>query len=187
MQNRYVGDIGDYLKLGILRALSPGYHLGVAWWLFPDEAHNGDGRHIGYLESSRPMAALRPRPVRHARKHRLIRPAEVFGNWRRPTSFPAPRSPASSSHGGRTDAQRQQARTGMAGGRAAEIGTSGPAVSRSRQWIGTCGLSPHGSQIRQEHHDQRATPTREARAVPDRVSSPVSPRRRPPCRDAALG
>ena len=43
------GDIGDYLKLGILRALSPGYRLGVAWWLFPDEAHNGDGRHIGYL------------------------------------------------------------------------------------------------------------------------------------------
>ena len=49
MQNRYVGDIGDYLKLGILRALSPGYRLGVAWWLFPDEAHNGHGRHIGYL------------------------------------------------------------------------------------------------------------------------------------------
>ena len=41
MQNRYVGDIGDYLKLGILRALSPGYHLGVAWWLFPDEATMG--------------------------------------------------------------------------------------------------------------------------------------------------
>jgi hypothetical protein len=50
MQNRYVGDIGDYLKLGILRALSPGYRLGVAWWLFPDETHNRDGRHIGYLQ-----------------------------------------------------------------------------------------------------------------------------------------
>ena len=49
MQNRYVGDIGDYLKLGILRALSPGYHLGIAWWLFPDESHNRDGRHISYL------------------------------------------------------------------------------------------------------------------------------------------
>ena len=49
MQNRYVGDIGDYLKLGILRAVSPGYRLGVAWWLFPDETHNRDGRHIGYL------------------------------------------------------------------------------------------------------------------------------------------
>jgi hypothetical protein len=50
MQNRYVGDIGDYVKLAILRALSPGYHLGVAWWLFPDESHNKDGRHIDYLE-----------------------------------------------------------------------------------------------------------------------------------------
>jgi len=49
MQNRYVGDIGDYMKLGILRALWPGYRLGVAWWLYPDETHNKDGRHIGYL------------------------------------------------------------------------------------------------------------------------------------------
>jgi hypothetical protein len=50
MQNRYVGDIGDYLKLSILRTLSPGYRLGVAWWLFTDETHNGDGRHVGYLK-----------------------------------------------------------------------------------------------------------------------------------------
>ena len=49
MQNRHVGDIGDYLKLGILRALSPGYRLGVVWWLYPDEGHNQDGRHIDYL------------------------------------------------------------------------------------------------------------------------------------------
>jgi len=49
MQNRYVSDIGDYLKLGILRASSPGYRLGIAWWLYPDESHNRDGRHIGYL------------------------------------------------------------------------------------------------------------------------------------------
>src|SRR5580658_1058799 len=52
MQNRYVGDIGDYLKLGILRALSPGHLLGVAWWLFPGTGDNNDGKHIGYL--SRP-------------------------------------------------------------------------------------------------------------------------------------
>ena len=45
MQNRYVSDIGDYLKLGILRASSPGYRLGIAWWLYPDESHNRDGRH----------------------------------------------------------------------------------------------------------------------------------------------
>jgi len=51
MQNRYVGDIGDYLKLGILRMLSRGHRLGMAWWLFPDEHHNQDGRHVGYLAS----------------------------------------------------------------------------------------------------------------------------------------
>jgi hypothetical protein len=48
MQNRYSGDIGDYVKLAILRHFAEGRRLGVAWWLFPDES-NGDGRHIGYL------------------------------------------------------------------------------------------------------------------------------------------
>ena len=38
------------MKLAILRALSPGYRLGVAWWLYPDESHNNDGRHVGYLQ-----------------------------------------------------------------------------------------------------------------------------------------
>jgi hypothetical protein len=46
MQSRY---IGDYMKLGILRALSPGYCLGVEWWLYPDGDHSHDGRHVGYL------------------------------------------------------------------------------------------------------------------------------------------
>ena len=50
MQNKYVGDIGDYLKLGLLRALSPGRRLGVAWWLHPDGGAEGDGRHTGYLQ-----------------------------------------------------------------------------------------------------------------------------------------
>jgi hypothetical protein len=49
MQDRYAGDIGDYVKLALLRALSPGHSLGVAWYLYPDEDHNADGRHIGYL------------------------------------------------------------------------------------------------------------------------------------------
>lgn len=51
MQNRYAGDIGDYLKLALLRTLWPGHTLGVAWWLVPDETHNTDGRHVGYLEN----------------------------------------------------------------------------------------------------------------------------------------
>ncbi len=50
MQDRYVADIGDYVKFAILRALAPGRRLGVAWWLFPDEHHNADGGHREYLE-----------------------------------------------------------------------------------------------------------------------------------------
>ena len=48
MQNQYVGDIGDYAKYSLLRALSKGLKLGVSWYLFPDEGTN-DGRHTGYL------------------------------------------------------------------------------------------------------------------------------------------
>lgn len=49
MQDRYVGDIGDFAKYSLLRALSAGKKLGVAWYLHPDENHNADGRHTGYL------------------------------------------------------------------------------------------------------------------------------------------
>ena len=51
MQNRYTGDIGDYVKYGLLRALVEGRRLGVAWYLFPDKGNTGDGRHIEYLQS----------------------------------------------------------------------------------------------------------------------------------------
>ena len=50
MQNRYTGDIGDFAKYGLLRALSKGKRLGVAWYLYPDEEDNTDGRHIDYLQ-----------------------------------------------------------------------------------------------------------------------------------------
>lgn len=49
MQDRYAADIGDYVKLAILRRLGIGHQLGVLWWLYPDEAHNADGKHISYL------------------------------------------------------------------------------------------------------------------------------------------
>jgi hypothetical protein len=66
MQNKYVGDIGDYVKLAILRALSPGYQLGVAWWLVPDEEHKKDGRHVDYLGKER------TRPLRKTLKRRTL-------------------------------------------------------------------------------------------------------------------
>ena len=52
MQNRYAGDIGDFGKLGLLRRLrQTGLSIGVNWYLTPDETHNGDGRHVGYLKN----------------------------------------------------------------------------------------------------------------------------------------
>ena len=49
MQNRYVGDIGDFAKYSLINALSVGKRLGVAWYLYPDESHNADGKHTAYL------------------------------------------------------------------------------------------------------------------------------------------
>lgn len=51
MQDRYTGDLGDFSKLGILRVLQDaGLSIGVNWYLTPDESHNGDGRHVKYLD-----------------------------------------------------------------------------------------------------------------------------------------
>lgn len=57
MQNRYVGDVGDFGKYGLLKAVCAGdssgeLTLGVVWYLFPDEDHNADGKHISYLLDS---------------------------------------------------------------------------------------------------------------------------------------
>ena len=60
MQNRYVGDIGDFGKYGLLKSLcSSGksddgrpLKLGVVWYLVPDEVHNGDGGLTYYLKPS---------------------------------------------------------------------------------------------------------------------------------------
>ena len=49
MQNRYAGDIGDYIKISLLRSISSGRKIGVNWYLYPDESHNSDGRHVAYL------------------------------------------------------------------------------------------------------------------------------------------
>ena len=50
MQNRYTGDIGDFAKYGLMRQFSnAGFRMALAWYLFPDEGHNSDGKHIAYL------------------------------------------------------------------------------------------------------------------------------------------
>jgi len=48
MQDRYTGDIGDFVKYALLRHLARDKRLGIAWYMYPDEA-NGDGRHTTYL------------------------------------------------------------------------------------------------------------------------------------------
>ncbi|MCL1803695.1 MAG: hypothetical protein FWG30_08685 [Eubacteriaceae bacterium] len=52
MKNQYVGDIGDYVKLGLLRSMEDvGYKIGINWYLTPDDDDKKDGRHIKYLSN----------------------------------------------------------------------------------------------------------------------------------------
>lgn len=60
MQNRYAGDIGDYVKFALLRSLGAGRRLGVAWYLHPDEGHNADGKHVHYLQDAGHWRSLDP-------------------------------------------------------------------------------------------------------------------------------
>ena len=68
MQDRYVGDVGDFGKYGLLRYLcgtvgpqaghTP-WRLAVIWCLYPDETHNSDGKYVGYLTEPVGNEALR--------------------------------------------------------------------------------------------------------------------------------
>lgn len=52
MQDRYVGDAGDFGKFGLLRKMSgAGLKIGVNWYRIhrPEKHGPGDGKHIGYL------------------------------------------------------------------------------------------------------------------------------------------
>lgn len=61
MQDRYTGDAGDFGKYGLLKAICgfraqdrpPQLSLGILWYLTPDESHNNDGRHTGYLKPTK--------------------------------------------------------------------------------------------------------------------------------------
>jgi hypothetical protein len=71
MQNRYVGDVGDFAKYGLLRRLTreTALRLGVVWYLVDDENHNTDGRHISYL---RDPSFIRLDPLLHSTLERLV-------------------------------------------------------------------------------------------------------------------
>ena len=51
MQDRSAGDVGDFAKFGLLRALSTKRRIGIAWYLHPDSGPAGDGRHTDYLRT----------------------------------------------------------------------------------------------------------------------------------------
>jgi len=67
VQDRYAGDVDDYLELGLLRWLvapsfeSPPVRLGILWYRVPDESPATDSEHVEYLDpSTESGAALRP-------------------------------------------------------------------------------------------------------------------------------
>ena len=60
MQNRYTGDIGDFAKYGLLRAIRGRMQLGVAWYLHPDAGPDRDGSHIKYLDQRKKWRHLDP-------------------------------------------------------------------------------------------------------------------------------
>jgi hypothetical protein len=54
LQNRYLCDIGDFGKYGMLReVLKNNLILGFNWYLQPDETHNNDGKHKNNLINDR--------------------------------------------------------------------------------------------------------------------------------------
>ena len=51
MKDQYVGDIGDYTKLGLLRVIENAeFSIGVNWYYTPNDGGN-DGKKAGYLDS----------------------------------------------------------------------------------------------------------------------------------------
>ena len=50
MRHQRIGEIGCYLKLSLLKALSDGYRLGIAWYLVPDSKRPLHGIQTGYLD-----------------------------------------------------------------------------------------------------------------------------------------
>jgi hypothetical protein len=76
MKNQYVGDLNDFAKYGILRALAGVgrervFRLGVVWYLTPDDGR-GDGRHIDYLSEARPNRYSEADPYLYGRLHHVV-------------------------------------------------------------------------------------------------------------------
>ena len=52
MNNQFVGDVGDYTKLGILRELEKaGFSIGINWYKTPDDPQKTGGSHTSFLDN----------------------------------------------------------------------------------------------------------------------------------------
>lgn len=94
MQDRYAGDLGDYSKLALIRALGGvGLRIGVHWCLADDESHNNDGRHIDYLVDDRANLRACDEPLHTAlarmiaRDERSVAALERLEVWPADTRF----------------------------------------------------------------------------------------------------
>jgi hypothetical protein len=65
MKDQYVGDIGDYVKLAFLRAISPDHRLAVLWYLTPDDPIDNAGRFTSYLRAPDKWRHLDPHVFNH--------------------------------------------------------------------------------------------------------------------------
>lgn len=68
MQDKYAGDFGDFVKFSLLRAVSQGKSLGVAWYAFPNEDGKNDGKHVKYLREPERWKHLDPEVYEALRK-----------------------------------------------------------------------------------------------------------------------
>lgn len=59
MKDQYSGDVNDFRKYGILRALTGGLSLGVCWMLTPPDGRT-DGKHTAYLSQPARWRRLDP-------------------------------------------------------------------------------------------------------------------------------
>ena len=99
MQNQFVGDIGDYGKYGLLRALAgirpdahPRLSLGMVWYLVPGEGGNSGG-FTDYLKQPQKYRPCDPEmfdalyDIVFERKHRAVSAVRASGIFPKGTAF----------------------------------------------------------------------------------------------------
>jgi hypothetical protein len=97
VQNRYVGDLGDFGKYGLLRFLcgatdsvaQENLRLGIVWYLVPDEQGTNDGCHTSYLEHDQHRLRLCDPALYDTLKVLVKKKDRFLGAVEKSTIFPA--------------------------------------------------------------------------------------------------